>query len=172
MSPRLLAALGLTAAFLVGCDSVIEPGTGALAGSGSAPATTESTEPSGSTDPTETSTETTETTESTQTSTGGQPTESSDPEQLVAAEAVGATFELAVNVGTLEVAYGLLCSPDRAEVTLEDFSSDAPEPGTFSLEILEEVGPGVFRAEAAFAGDVGDVFLRPEDGSYCLSQNA
>lgn len=169
MSPRLLAALGLTAAFLVGCDSVVEPGTGALAGSGSAPATTESTEPTGSTEPTETSTETTD---STQTSTGGQPTVSSDPEQLVAAEAVGATFELAVNVGTLEVAYGLLCSADRAEVTLEDFSSDAPEPGTLSLEILEEVGPGVFRAEAAFDGDVGDVFLRPEDGSYCLGQNA
>lgn len=179
MSRRLLATLGLAASFVVGCNDVVGPGTGTLAGSRSAPPTTESTDPSESTEPSETSetsetsTETTETTlptESTSTSTGGQPTESSDPEQLVAAEAVGATFELAVNVGNLDIAYELLCSVDRSEVSVEDFSSDAPPEGTFSLEIIDEVSPGVFRAEATFEGDVGDVYLRSEGGSYCLSQ--
>lgn len=172
MPRRLLAALGLTAACLAGCDSVVEPGAGTLGGSGSAPVTTESTKPTGSTEPTETSTESSQSTASTATTTGGQPTESSDPEQLAAAEAVGAAFERAVNVGTLDVAYGLLCSADQAEVTVEDFSSDAPGPGSFSLAIVEEVGSGVFRAEATFDGDTGEVFVRPEDGSYCLSQEA
>lgn len=173
--PLALLALVLTA----GCASTVAPGIGTFAGAASTAPTggsepTETTQPSASTATTE-PTDTSESTEPTTTGTGlpsGQPTESSDPEQLVAAEAVGASFEFAVNVGNLDIAYGLLCSADRSEVTLEEFSGDAPAPGGFTLEIADEVSPGVFRAVATFDGDSGDIYLRSEDGSYCVSQDA
>jgi len=183
---RLVVGLTALALLVAGCAGT-ESGTGTradpsgMAGAPTGGETTETepteTEPTGS-EPTgseSTGSESTGT-ETTDDPTGSStPTESADPDDLAGAEAAGAAFADAVNVGDLSGAFGLLCAGDQESATLKEFSEDAPPPGSFTLNIVEQVESGVFLADISFVTDddieESQVYIRDEDGQWCLSQD-
>lgn len=164
-----LGAVTLAALALAGCAAVEEgngrPGeamtsasdTGDTGGSSSAAPTTA---------PTSEATLTVSTTAASPTDTGTT-TGSEDP---ALAFAIGYQFAAHVNTDNLDLAYALLCADTRAEVTLEDFSTGAPTPGTLTFDPGEQIGPGQFSGQLLYEGETDDIILRSDDaGSYCVT---
>lgn len=150
-----------TVLFLAACDSTVEPGVGTLA---EVTATTGS-QPSGG-EPTDTSEPTDATTDST---TSTSPSEGSDDEAALA-EAAGDDFAEAINTGDLAAAFELLCPVEREDLTLEEFSDGAPEPGTLTFEFGDQIEPGVYSATISYEGEQDEIRLQDAGtDSYCLT---
>lgn len=153
-------------ALLTGCTS-LEPGNGrpgeerSSQTDASGPQTTEETESSS------TSTEGTEATETDETTDTDERTGSEDP---ASAFAIGFQFAAHVNTDNLQLAYDLLCSDVRADVTLEEFSDGAPEPGTLEFEPGEQVEPGVFGGTLRYGTETDEIILVSDGaGDYCIN---
>ncbi len=98
----------------------------------------------------------------------GEPTAggSADP---AFAFAVGYQFAAHVNTDNLELACGLLCAEERADVSLDDFSTGAPEPGTLSFDPGEQLGPGEFSGTLRYGVETDEIVSRDDGaGSYCV----
>ncbi len=68
-------------------------------------------------------------------------------------------------------AYALLCPEDQADVTLEEFSTDPPPPGSFTFQPLGQTGPGEYLGTFTFLGESEEVIIRDDgSGQYCLSE--
>jgi len=162
-----------TALLLVGCDSVVAPGEGTIARSAPTGAPSTGSQPTSTSEPPGTSTPT-ETDDPSEPSTPATPATTSPggTGDAALAAAVGFLFAAEVNEGDLAGAYALLCPEDQAEVTLEDFSEDAPAPGTLSFELGEQLGPGEFVGTITFEGESEDILVRSDDaGGFCLSDD-
>lgn len=68
-------------------------------------------------------------------------------------------------------AYDLLCPEVQAEVTVEEFSTNPPPPGTYTFTPLGQVGPGRYLGEFTFLGQSDEVIIRDDgSGQYCLAE--
>ncbi len=94
----------------------------------------------------------------------------SEGEAALAAE-LGFDFADSVNRGDLAAAFNLICAQDREDLTLEQFSEDAPSPGSVSFVPGELIGPGVYSGVLMFDGEPEAVEIESNpDGIFCISQ--
>ncbi|MGI8626884.1 MAG: hypothetical protein ACR2J5_10010 [Geodermatophilaceae bacterium] len=154
-----------TVALLTGCTS-LEPGNGRPGEAGSSQTEASSTQSTETTQPSTETTESTESTESTETIDTTQPTGSEDP---ALAFAIGFQFAAHVNTDNLQLAYDLLCPEVREDVTLEEFSDGAPEPGTLKFDPGEQIEPGMFSGTLRYGTETDEITLVSDGaGSYCV----